>query len=59
MLKRLHCRLFGHADTVIQWGTVAHLSGNRIARELTEVCERCHRAVNVSTVRLEEGRWTA
>lgn len=57
LIRRLRCALFSHPDTVIRWGAVRHLSGNHAAREATEICVRCERAVNRATLRLEGERW--
>ena len=57
MLKRIWCALTGHPDTASHWGTVRRLAGNRIAREVTEICVRCECVVNRATLRLEGGRW--
>lgn len=59
LLARIRCALLGHADTVIRWGVARVGPGNVVTRELDETCTRCDAVVNVSEVRLEEGRWTA
>jgi hypothetical protein len=59
LLARIRCAFFGHPDTVIRWGSVRQLPGDKIDREVSEICACCAATLATSTLRLEEGRWTA
>ena len=50
VLHRLRCRLFGHADTRLQWGRwQGHPESGRF-RLVTERCDRCGTVLAVSSV---------
>jgi hypothetical protein len=59
LLARIQCRLFGHPDTVLAWGPIFAVPGEKPDREVREVCTRCQRVVGRTTFRREGERWTA
>jgi O-acetyl-ADP-ribose deacetylase (regulator of RNase III) len=58
-MKRIWCALFGHTDTVVAWGRIRAYPGDRLTREVAEVCERCRQVVGTATLIQSGERWTA
>ena len=59
-LRRILCFVLGHSDdTELIWGAILVQPGQGLDREVAEVCCRCSGVIRVSTLRLEDGRWTA